>query len=197
MFLKSFIIGHTHGTLWVKLEKLEKLVMGNEGKLVNGSSEQLKDDQVEKPLKGLKEAFVKLRNNMDLNENEVKALIKMVDEFTTVSLHEKTVGKDVVKIAKEVNVHHHTRTCKKYNQTCRFNYPRSPFHETIIAQPLKVTKDEKDKLLKKQDEVLSKMMKVLDDEKVLENIMKDFKKEEESKEEHAKFVKESSSMSLF
>ena len=58
--------------------------------------------------------------------------------------------KDVVKIAKEVNVHHHTRTCKKYDQHCRFNYPRFPFHETIIAQPLKVTKVEKDKLLKNE-----------------------------------------------
>ena len=163
--------------------------MGKEGKLVNGSPEQLKDGQVVKPLKGLKDAFVKLRNNKDLNEDEIKALIKMVDEFTTVSLHGNTVGKDVVKIAKEVNVHHHTRTCKKYNQNCRFNYPRFPCNETLIAQPLRGTRAENDKMLKKQDDVLSKMMTVLNDKNVLENVMKDYEKEEETKEEHAKFVR--------
>ena len=60
----------------------------------------------------------------------------MVDEFTTVSLHGNTVGHDVARIAEEVNVHHHTKTCRKYNETCRFNYPRFPSHKTIIAQPV-------------------------------------------------------------
>ena len=100
--------------------------MGKNGSLVNGSKEQIKDERIEKPLRGISEAFKKLKNDIPLNDLELKALTNMIDEFTTVSLHGKTVGEDVQKIAKEVNIHHHTRTCKKYDETCRFKFPRYP-----------------------------------------------------------------------
>ena len=37
-------------------------------------------------------------------------MINYVDEFTTVSLCEDEVGKEVVKIVEQVNKHHHTKT---------------------------------------------------------------------------------------
>ena len=185
----NFYSGHVHGTLWVDLDKLEKLVLGQNEKLVNGTPNQIKDPTIEKPLKGLKDAFVKLRNNVDLNQNEVTAMINMIDEFTTVSLHGNTVGEDVASIAKDVNVHRHTKTCKKYNEVCRFSYPRFPSYETIIAQPAKGNKTERDKILKKQEEILSKMSEVLQVEENVSMIMKSFDKEKESKEEHPDFIK--------
>ena len=97
--------GHYHGTIWVKLDKLECLVCGSDGKLRNGCKTEINDDKIEKPLKGLREAFIKLRNDIDLKEEEILALSRMIDEFTTVSLHKNTVGEDVVKIVSEVNVH--------------------------------------------------------------------------------------------
>ena len=164
-------------------------MLGKEGKLVNGTREEEKDTKIEKPLKGLKEAFFKLRNNVELNQNEINALIRMVDEFTTVSLHCNTVGEDVVKIAKDVNVHHHTKTCKKYNQTCRFDYPRYPSYKTVISKPLKGSKLEIDKKIKMQEEVLSKMFEIIQKKEVLLNIMNGFEKVKETKDEHNEFIK--------
>ena len=48
----------------------------------------------------IKEAFIKLRNDIDLNDEEIKALTRMIDEFTTVSLHKNTVGADVANIVR-------------------------------------------------------------------------------------------------
>ena len=36
----------------------------------------------------------------------------------------------------EVNVHHHTKTCRKYETDCRFIFPRLPSMFNIIAQDL-------------------------------------------------------------
>ena len=44
----------------------------------------------------------------------------------------------------EVNVHHHTKTCRKKGPKCRFNIPRCPSGYTLVAQkiPEEVTKQE-------------------------------------------------------
>ena len=34
----------------------------------------------------------------------------------------------------DVNIHNHTKTCRKYSTDCRFIFPRYPSHFTIIAQ---------------------------------------------------------------
>ena len=187
---KIIYLGHIHGTLWVRLKKLENLVYGSNGKLRNGTREEIHNDKIEKPLKGLVEAFTKLRNDCDLNEREIRALTKMIEEFTTVSLHKNTVGKDVARIASEVNVHHHTRSCRKYNNPCRFKYPKYPSHKTIVAKPLKGNKIEKDKKIKKIDKILTRVHTVLEDSQALDRIWKNFSKDDESKEEHQKFIKE-------
>ena len=35
-----------------------------------------------------------------------------------------------------MQIHKHTRTCYKKGGTCRFNFPKYPSEETIVAQPL-------------------------------------------------------------
>ena len=40
----------------------------------------------------------------------------------------------ICKVVKEVNVHHHTKTCRKFNTICRFKYPRYPSNFHIIAK---------------------------------------------------------------
>ena len=40
----------------------------------------------------------------------------------------------MARIAKEVNKHHHTKTCSKHDTTCRFSYPRYPSPQTIIVE---------------------------------------------------------------
>ena len=124
--------GHIHGTLWLQLENLEKMIRNPSGRLV----QQSKECNADRPFHGISVAFDKLRTNQNLTECELKSLVNFIDEFTTVSLHENSVGKDVAKIVHEVNVHNHTKTCRKYNDACRFNYPRFPTDKTIIAKPL-------------------------------------------------------------
>ena len=180
--------GHVHGTLWIQLKNLEKLIKHPSGRLV----QELKECNVdaEKPFVGITEAFDKLRTDRDLTEKEFKALISFIDEFTTVSLHENTIGKDVAQIAREVNVHNHTKTCRKYNNSCRFNYPRFPTNETIIAKPLKGTKAEKDAVLKKSQEILSKVSGFIEDTETIAEIMNKYKKQLESKLEHPQCIKD-------
>ena len=58
-----------------------------------------------------------------------------IDEYTTVSNHANTVDREVARFASEVNKHHHTKTCRKHDTTCRFSYPRYPSPHTIIVKP--------------------------------------------------------------
>merc|ERR1712102_99344 len=90
-------------------------------------------------MKGLTEAFRKLRYNKTLEKSDIISLVNFINNFMTVCTHGKTVGEDVAKIAKEVNKHHHTKTCAKNGNGCRFHYPRPPAPHTIIVEPKKET----------------------------------------------------------
>ena len=92
-----------------------------------------------------------------MNKGERNALIQFVDEFTTVSTNENLVGADVSKIVLDVNKHSHTKACRKYDSSCRFNCPRYPSTRTIISVPL-VEANEKKKAekLKTYKEILKK-----------------------------------------
>ena len=96
-------------------------------------SEGLKDKYTT-PFSGISEAFKKFRNGEDL-EGEETAIIKFIDQFTTVSLCADEVGKEVVRIVSEVNTHHHTKTCRKGHPKCRFRYPKFPIWRTILVKP--------------------------------------------------------------
>jgi len=110
--------GHIHGVLWCDLPELE-----NE-------------------FPGLSDTITKLRS-MDrgqLTEDEKSVLVDFVDEFTSCSLDDP----DIANIVKEVQIHHHTNACRKYNTQCRFNYPKFPSDRTVIAQPLNLENDATD-----------------------------------------------------
>ena len=59
------------------------------------------------------------------------SLKTFVDRFVTCSLQNS-----VQKIVSEVQIHHHSKSCRKYGTNCRFSYPRFPSKLTIIAEPL-------------------------------------------------------------
>ena len=52
----------------------------------------------DRPLRGLKEAFTKIRKNQKLDKDDTEVLRRFIDEFTTVSIHENTVGKKVAQM---------------------------------------------------------------------------------------------------
>ena len=114
-----------------------------------------------------------------------QALRRFIDEYSTVSIHGNTVGKDVARIAGEVNKHHHTKTCRKHDTTCRFGYPRLPAPYTIVVEPCKAdTPARKEKLLTKYRKVISKVQDVIEDEDAMQKIMSQYDKQNETKEEY-------------
>ena len=169
--------GHIHGTLWLRLDKIEKMV-----KEVNG---------IETPVfTRLAEASKKFRNNVVLEHDELKAVKYFIDEYTSVSTHENTVGIEVARIVREVNKHHHTKTCTKHDTTCRFKYPRYPSPHTIIVKPCTgETQEDIDAKLAMYRRILIKVREVLEDEDQIKKILEKYKKQEESQEEYKENMK--------
>ena len=91
--------GHVHGTLWVNLHVIERMRRLDDGSLIS-EIKYKKDGRKEEyttPFIGLQKAFQKFRNAGELDDDEEKAVIEFIDQFTTVSLNEDEVGADVVK----------------------------------------------------------------------------------------------------
>ena len=83
------------------------------------------------------------------------------------------MSKKVSKIVLEVNIHHHTKSCRKYDCPCRFFYPRFPSVRTIIAEPIRgIDSDKKKKRLKQYETILSKVQDILMDSEVVDEIIK-------------------------
>ena len=100
--------GHAHGVLWLDLSALDT------------------------DFPGIKEIFQNIRTNAPFDIDQSSILRRFIDSFISCSLEDDTVS-DIVK---EVQIHHHTKTCRKYGSKCRFNFPKFPSEETLIAQPL-------------------------------------------------------------
>ena len=101
-----------------------------------------------------------------------------------------SVGKEVARIAQEVNKHHHTKTCRKHDTTCRFRYPRYPAPYTIIVKPCEGDNQEEiNAKLTKYSKVLNKVREVLEDEDQCKIIMEKYEKQKETKLEYQKNIK--------
>ena len=74
---------------------------------------------------------------------------------------------EVNKIVSEVQKHHHTRSCQKKNNVCRFGFPKPPSDETIIAGPVK---DIDEKTMKEYKEIMKKVKEKLDSPELDENM---------------------------
>ena len=98
-------------------------------------------------IRNLSKAYQKFRNGGNIEPDEEKAVINFINQFTMVSLCEAEVGKEVARKAKEVNQHHHTKTCKKGNPKCRFRNPKFPIWKTILVKPYPECEFEEEKVL--------------------------------------------------
>ena len=168
--------GHTHGVLWLDLEAVERDLEGN--KIYQINNQGISVPKLIFP--GVKEAMTKIKNDEILTDEDIENLVKFVDAFVTVDLDDP----DVKGIVNEVNTHHHTKACRKKGTTCRFNYPRLPSTETVIAKPYihmdivdktgeQVSDEEKRKIFQKLNAKLEKIKKKLEDDdlmKVLERL---------------------------
>lgn len=139
------------------------------------------------PLYGLKEALRRIHKGDPVTEADFSVVAAFVDTFTTVSLHPAIVGEIVAAIAKDVNQHRHTKTCRKYNTVCRFKFPKLPSYRTLIARPSAKTLPDKEKrnLEAKHAKVMEKVQEILSDKERLELIIAEYPKENEKTVEEA------------
>ena len=179
--------GHVHGTLWVKLHVIEKMRKLKDGTLITKSKYKKKKmkEAYTTPFDGLTEAFNKFKYEDFGDLDDDRPVINFIDQFTTVSLNEDEVGKDVAKIVEEVNKHHHTKTCNKRSLECRFRYPKFPVWTTILVRPYKSEfAEEKEKNLEHFVSILKKIREILEDEELIRKIMSKYNKRTETKEEY-------------
>ena len=97
----------------------------------------------------IRSAFKKFRHDDVIHAEEEREVIKFIDAFVTCSSdpsevepliirdckNKEAMAKKAVEIARTVNQHRHSRTCRKYKTSCRFNYPKLPSVETVITKP--------------------------------------------------------------
>ena len=183
--------GHIHGTLWCNLTKIKL--------------EDTQTDESGRETEHLEKAFKALRENKELTYEEEKSLTKFVDKFTTCTLNtEKTMehldehenveeeGKYIIQIVKECQIHHHTKTCRKSGgNCCRFNFPKYPMWETVIAGgPSGETQEERDEKSCLNSKILRLVKEVLNDEEKMKTILEKYDLPEENKSDYEKNRKE-------
>ena len=85
-----------------------------------------------------------------------------IDTFISCSLQDETVSH----IVREVQIHNHSKTCRKYGSKCRFSFPKFPSEYTIVAQPLLAddfpSKDDLEEHQKMLKTVLEKVRNILE-----------------------------------
>ena len=74
-------------------------------------------------------------------------MINFANKFTTCTLNQDTIATmtedsdlkekaaEVIEIVKAVNIHNHTKSCRKYDTTCRFGFGKFPIWRTLISKP--------------------------------------------------------------
>ena len=110
-----------------------------------------------------KDSIKKFLFNGDGFEFDPKEVPKLID--TIISCSTSTKDDDLNEIVKEVQVHHHTKSCRRGKQNyCRFGYPKPPSNKTLIAMPLPedMDKEEKRKKLELYREIMTKVKKALE-----------------------------------
>ena len=108
---------------------------------------------------------------------------KMIDVSKT-----REDGLKIIEIVKDVQIHYHTKSCKKHGCTsaCRFRFPKFPIWKTIItkSQVFDEDTDAKNERLERHAKVLEKVMIVLEEAEVIEGIMSEYNKDMESIDEY-------------
>ena len=140
--------GHIHGVLWIDWDSFCAM-----------------------PKENLKSALDKIKNEEKLSEIEKQTLADFADLFISCSLKNPLTEN----IVRAVNIHFHTKTCRKYCPRCRFHFPRFPSLKTLISVPLRMIEKDLEKqkeLLKKVKLIKEKVLEILEDDKIMEEIQK-------------------------
>ena len=149
------------------------------------------------PLFGISAAFKKFQTHEPLLKYEEQAIINFANRFTTCTLNQDTIARmtedpdlrakaaQVVAIVKAVNIHNHTRSCRKYDTTCRFGFGKFPSWKTLISKPSTLPMPEKETKMAEHAKILKAVKGVLDDDDALTKILSQYpNKENEKRDEY-------------
>ena len=102
----------------------------------------------------------------DFKENATE----LIDKLVTCKL--PAGDSELLDIVKNVQKHQHTRSCKKYNGTCRYSAPWLPSPRTIIARPLpeNLREEDRSEQMKLAKDILEGAREVLEDPKIDEDM---------------------------
>ena len=78
-------------------------------------------------------------NKEILSHEEKQRVTDLADDLISCQLMELPNDGNYRKVVSEVQKHHHTKSCRKYNGQCRYGFPKLPSRKTILAQPLPIT----------------------------------------------------------
>ena len=128
----------------------EKIALSEEYKEL---SSQLERDLQKLNLKELKEQMKIFRNEKKSKHEEFKKIEKEIKDH-----HVEKNERQLNQLVREVNMHHCTRSCRKYHkEKCRYDFPRLFSQETIISNPLPSDTKNEDvvkKILEKRSEII-------------------------------------------
>ena len=151
------------------------------------------------PFFGISSAFKKFQTHEALLPYEEAAMINFVNKYTTCTLNPASIAemtenpklkgksKEVAEIRKCANIHRHSRTCRKYETICRFNFAKFPIWKTLISKPLNLPSTEKEKKMKEFKNILSRVKTIIDDQEKIDNVLNEYP--DRSQETREEFVK--------
>ena len=95
-------------------------------------------------------------------EYDDKEIVKLIDKWISCSLDKG--NDDLNKLVSEVNVHNHTNSFQRGTLSCRFNFPKLPSDQTLIASPLytDLSDEERDEILSESKAILDVIKEKLD-----------------------------------
>ena len=120
---------HIHGVLWVDWDKCQAIP----DEVIELDGESVTIDHMER----IKSVLKDIKNDhyeQGVTEEKLESLAKFADEFVTVSL----MDPEIEELVRLVNIHHHTKACRKYGCKCRFKFPKFPTMKTIISIPARL-----------------------------------------------------------
>ena len=151
------------------------------------------------PLFGINSAFKKFQTHETLLPYEETAIINFANKYTTCTLNPASIaamtddpmlkdkGSEVADICNCVNIHRHTKTCRKYETICRFNFAKFPIWKTLISKPINLPLLEKEEKMGEYKKILKNVKAILEETELIESILGEYPhRDEESREEYVR-----------
>ena len=142
-------------------------------------------------------AFKKFQTHETLLPYEETAIINFANKYTTCTLNPASIAamtddptlkeksSEVAYICKCVNIHRHTKTCRKYETICRFNFAKFPIWKTLISKPLNLPLSEKEEKMGAYKKLLKNVKAILEETELIESILSEYPdRDKESREDY-------------